>query len=228
MDKLYMPERILECVSRTNNNPEFIDLVKTRLENVVAYSHLPNRYLINGIDINNSSSKLKLNLDMFISYINQNENCLVRTDSFEFSGYIAAYIFEQYVYEQLCTDEHIKSILYIDTNLIAEDYRKLITISQSNQLHPRLQYDTDLLYNKILDADFVFWDKFNYNKTNYSVSKLYEVLTIRYMNCLGNCFFVSGPDMEEIMKGIDREFLNIMSCGNNLYDFQREKYNLRK
>lgn len=228
MNKLNMPERIIECVRNENNNPEFIDLITTRLSNVLEYANIPLRYIIDSIDINNSSSKLSTQLDRFLNIIDCNESCLVVTNSFAYSGYIAAYIFEQYVYSKLITDEHIKSILYIDTNLLVEDYKKLITKSQNNSLNPRLHYDVDLLYNKMMDADFIFWDKFNYITTDYSFTKLYEVLSSRFQNCLGNCFFASGPSMGKVLEGIDIEFLNTMNCNDNVFDFQRENYNLRK
>lgn len=223
-----MPERIMSCVETVNNNPEFLDMAKDRLTNIIEYANIPMRYLLNGIDVNNSSHRLKTELNKFMSYIDDSESYLIRTDSFAFSGYIAAYIFEQYVYDKLCADEHIKSILIVDTNLLLEDFKKLITISQNNDLKPRLNYDLDFIYNKLLDADFIFWDKFNYNKTDYTLSKLYEILSTRYLNCAGNCFFVSGPSVKEIMKGIDGEFINVMNCITHTFEFQNENYSLRK
>lgn len=228
MNNMYLADRILYCISLDNNNPEFLDLVQTRLENAIMYSKLPERYLQNGIDINNSSSGIKRDLGTFLNLIDTNENFMVRTDTFRYSSYVGTYIFEQYLYNKLCSDEHIKSIAFVDTNLLIDDFRKLITLSQSNELRPRLHYSLDFIYNQLLDADFIFWDKFNYNKTDYTISKLYEVLTSRYLNCLGNCFFVSGNSMKEIMEGIDEEFVNVMNCDNHLYDYQSENFSLRK
>lgn len=223
-----MVERIFNGVAQVNNNPVFLELVNDRLNNVLSYSNIPIRYLTNGIDIKNSSCKLQNNLDKFLLFIDTNTSFLLRTNNFAYSGYIAAYIYEQYIYNKLCQDEHIKSILIVDTNLLLEDFKKTITISQNNELRPRLTYDLDFIYNKLLDADFIFWDKFNYNKTDYKLSKLYEILSTRYLQCLGNCFFVSGSSVKEIMEGIDIEFLNVMDCKTTTFEFQDEKYSLRK
>lgn len=220
-----MIDRILEKLisnSQSHLTDEYINSLYHRLQVQIEYSNIPKRYLTEYIDDNSASKNLiKLNNNIY-DIISNNKNVLITLNSFKESGFIATKCIENYLYLCLREESHINSILYIDTNLLLEDYKKLMTV---DEISPRLTHSKDLVYKYVYDADFIFWDKFNFVETNYEASKIYEILSMRYRDCLGNMFFCAGDSMEERFKNIGKDILDVMDChGSNIYDFTMEKY----
>jgi hypothetical protein len=106
-----------------------------------------------------------------------------------------------------------------------EDCKKLMDRNIRNQdtVLPRPNYDFETLYREIYDADFIFWDKFNLADTNYETAKLYEILSVRYGNKLGNVFFMKGNNASDLYANFNEEIMNVMDV-TNIYDFRNEVY----
>lgn len=220
-----MINRIINNIIKNSSIPitdEYINSLYRRLQVQLDYINLPVRYLTEYIDTSNPPKELTRLGNNIQNIIDGHKNVLINLLSFKESGFIASSMIEFYLWTSMCAENHINSILYVDTNLLLEDYKKLMT---NGDTIPRLSHNKDLLFNYIYDADFVFWDKFNFVETNYEASKIYEILSVRYRDCLGNMFFCAGDTLEERLKNIGRDILDVMDCHNeNIYDFTMEKY----
>jgi hypothetical protein len=241
----HIADRIIDAVIQTTNctSDDLIGMYERRVQAVLDYSHLPIRYYIEYIDTTGGAVKSLSNLTHMMStvptnmtklnilkndiihIIDNNLSSVVWLPNFKESGYIASYLIEQYTIDRLAKDEHIHTMLYIDTNLFMEDCKKLMDRNIRNQdtVLPRPNYDFETLYREIYDADFIFWDKFNLADTNYETAKLYEILSVRYGNKLGNVFFMKGNNASDLYANFNEEIMNVMDV-TNIYDFRNEVY----
>lgn len=209
---------------KTNCTSEYVDSIYRQVETYIDYSALPLRYLVEGIDTHKDTLPKFNNLsEHIIDIIHHNKSCLAWVNDFGQSGYIAANFIAKYLVTAMITDEHPKSILYVDTNLLLEDYKKLMNESYS-EFSPKIVHRKEILYRDIQEADFVFWDKFNFIETNFETNKIYEIISVRYRNCLGNLFFGKGATEKELFGNIDVEMLNVMAVQKCMCDLRNETY----
>lgn len=223
-----MEDRIVTDLIEGFNYPdEYIQSLYRRVQSYIEYTGLPKRYMTEFIDLKTATSKLvSLNSDI-VNIINKKESRMIWTSSFAECGYITSTLIETYIKVCLQAELHLNSILYIDTNLLMSDYKRLM--GEENGSKQNLVHRKDVLYKEIEEADIVFWDKFNFIETQYEAAKIYEILSIRYRKCLGNIFFVSGDTIEAIVQGLNRELLSVMDCPpENILKFTTEKYSHKK
>ena len=96
----------------------------------------------------------------------------------------------KYILNSLKDDSHIKTMLYVDTNVFMEDLKRFMNKDTFGDVGLKLEYSLDVLFKDIYEADFVFWDNFNLVNTQYEVDKLYEIFSRRYMHL--NRFCILG------------------------------------
>lgn len=206
-----------------NRSSDYIDAIDKRVSDFIDYTQLPRVYQQNGLDVRMLPQKIKsLLLDLF-DVVEKPLNKLILLPTYKESGYIAAMLMKQYVINCFIRDMHIPSMLYIDTNLLIEDYKKYMNITNNNLDNTILVHSTDVLFKEILTADYVFWDKFTLVDSSYATSKLYDILSIRYRQCLGNMFFITGG-VEAIKDLYNVEMLNVMNLSDPILDLQNDKF----
>lgn len=218
MKKIISPE--------INYTPEYIHAIENRVSNFLEYSQLPKVFMQDGIDMEMAPARLRQLYENRDEIIESNGRCnqLIQLSDYRESGYITSAIIESYVVDCIKADKYIKTILYIDTNLLLNDYKRLIGISESPITY--LQHDMEILNKEIFTADFIFWDKFvlpiTGDYSQFQFSKLYDILSIRYRNCVGNMFFVNMP-IERLP--FNHEFWVMMNVDNkNILNFQNDSY----
>lgn len=218
---------VTDLIAGFNYPDEYIQSLYRRVQSYIEYTGLPKRYMKEFIDLETATSKLiSLNSDI-VNIINRKESRMIWTSSFAECGFITATLIETYIKVCLSAELHLNSILYIDTNLLMSDYKRLI--GDENGSKQNLIHRKDVLYKEIEEADIIFWDKFNFIETQYEAAKIYEILSIRYRKCLGNIFFVAGDTIETIVQGLNPELLAVMDCPpEKIMRFTAEKYSHRK
>lgn len=98
---------------------------------------------------------------------------------------------------------------YIDTTLYMKYLYKSIT-EKDETVRKNINNIIYTLYNEALEADFVFWDFFNINGENYFTKKIFEIVKIRYNDCLPNMFFIDKK-LENFCECLTVDFRDLMS-----------------
>lgn len=232
---------------------EICDMINRRIDVFAEYSFLPNRYVIESIDLTkthqelldiygsnlvnaNTTCNLNKYMEKFLDYVANYKNFLVNCSDFKISGFMAAKIMEEYVTRQIIRDAHFGTIMYIDTDLLMQDFKEIISINKSNNgvvdYATQLTYGKEVLYKLIYTADFIFWDKFDTANTNFEKDKIYEILTRRYKDCLGNAFLTNNSDNPlSALRSVEKRLFQVMDlnntdcyeCGKDVYYIERCK-----
>ena len=219
------------CNSIGMSDPAIVNMIDTRLRAFIEYSRLPARYYNEFIDTNVLPAETKKLYDEITTKITLQQNIGIKVSDFRQSRYLISCLIEKYSTPQFIQDNHLYSILYIDTNLLLSDYKKLIgrnTSKQDSVLQTPF-YDLDILYKEVYRADYIFWDKFNLFESSYETDILYEILSVRYMNCLGNTFVSRDGNImgenhnNELFKRLRDEISNVMNLSETR-NLQLDKY----
>lgn len=210
------------------NNPILTKMTYEKCANFISASNLPIRYLQDTrVDMSRASRKL-LELNNNISdYIFGDEGVGVFVKSCKNSGYLISRLLETHLVNKAITDDYAGNVLYVNTPIFLDDYKKLFT-KNADTISPRPNYSLEVLYHSIYDADFVFWDKFTMVDGNFEINKLYEILSIRYDNCLNNMFILDGISYKDLCNFFTVELMEVMNIENNVYDIQLEDIPIKK
>lgn len=207
---------------------EYIRGVFNKLCDMYDYSCLPERFLVTEIDNNKIPKKLKILIDDIVNIINSYDSVGVRLPDFKYGGYVTSKLLYTYILNQLKLDEHIKSFLYIDTDVFMRDLKRFMNKDEFEDVGLALEYSKDTLFRSVYDADFVFWDKFNVANSNYELGQLNEILTRRYNHLKGNLYFGvidSKDDNTKLFSNVDIRTANMMNL-TTVYDLSKDKYNI--
>lgn len=220
-----MKELLLkEIINNQTVTTEYINSISNRYDNFIQYTQLPQVNLHQYIDSNNLPVITNNLYNNTFNIISQRQNYIINLDIFKSAGFLSSLMIHSYFKQCIKNDTHINTILYIDTNLLVEDYKKLMD-KTLDSVSPRLVHSLDVLYKEIEEAEFVFWDKFTMLNSNYALSKIYEILTIRYRNCLGNIFYITGGETR-LRQVLGQETLSVMNLtSNELINLENETPN---
>ena len=202
----------------TSTSDEFMNSLYNRLTDFIEYSQLPLIYQVEYLDINNLSTNLRLLYDNTENIFTSENSTLVLAESYKETGFIASMLIERYIQYCVVNDLPIPAILYIDTNLLIEDYKKLMDGDDIELVH-----SIDVLQGEIEKANYVIWDKFSMATSEYARSKLYDILSIRYRRCLNNMFLLN-ENIEYIQSHLGIEMLNVMNLNTKIINCSRENY----
>lgn len=230
-------ERVIDRFSKeVSNDPVLIDMAERKAKNIIVSSTLPMRYLKDTeIDLSKASKNIIDVLNYGVSNIFSDNSSMVWVPSYEYSGYIIAKMIEGIIYAAIRDDEYAGNILYIDTPILVDDYKKLFT-KNTDTISPRPNYDLEILYHRIYDADYIFWNNYSLVDSNYDLSKLYEILLSRYNNCKSNMFMIidtvsnekykiSGP--RELITQFNENILFAMNMWDK-FDLHIDKIPIKK
>ena len=203
--KQLIVDDILNNLARDNNlTDDYIESVKNRVDNFITYTELPKVFQQEIIDKQSLPKDTKKLFSMTDEIIQKRQSIGVKVSSYGECGFLASTLIGTYLKNTILKDEHINTVLYIDTNLLLEDYEKLM--DTNSDISPILVHSLDVLYREVENADFIIWDKFTMMQSNYEIMKIYDIISIRYRNCLGNLFFIT-PDYNYVLS---TELMDIM------------------
>lgn len=206
-----MKDEVLSIIYRDLGveSVEYKKSISDKFDNFFEYTQLPLVYKTDGIQTDKLCPKSKKLYEGIEKIIDNRYSIAVQLDSYKDSGFICAMLLNKYFYNKIVNDDHLVNILYVDTNLLMKDYKKLIERNSENT-EVNLTHSVETLQIYIENADFVFWDKFTMVQTNYELSKLYDILSVRYRSCLGNMFFTNRP-LNTMSDTLSVEMLNVMN-----------------
>lgn len=202
-------DRVLNAVG--NYPKEYEQNVYTEVSMLIEDTNIPVRFQKDFIDTTTlpKSSRMAKLFKEFPNLLQLDASSLVRVNSYRETGYIIGGLIEQTIQNCLVKDDHVPTMLYIDTNLLLEDYGNVMDSSKGNGVAYKSLVPTEIISSYIYSADFVFWDKFDLCNLAYANRKLYEILSIRYNRCLNNLFFIKlnqqalgeklGADLFDVM-----------------------------
>lgn len=207
---------------------EYLRGVFNKLCDKYDYSCLPERFLVTEIDNNKIPKKLKILIDDIVDVINGYDSVGVRLPDFKYGGYVTSKLLYTYILNQLKLDKHIKSFLYIDTDIFMRDLKRFMNKDEFEDVGLALEYSKDTLFRSVYDADFVFWDKFNVVNSNYELGQLNEILTRRYNHLKGNLYFGVidlDANINKLFSNVDMRTAHLMNL-TTMYDLSKDKYNI--
>lgn len=202
-----------------NQTDEYRNAIYRRYCDYISYSELPIAFQNDNIDKTNLSKNIKTLYDNIDIIVDQNYSYIFRFNDYEYTHNIASMLINQYFVKVIINDMTMKHILYVDTNLIMEDYKKMMDMTNSED-SVRTNHKLITLNKNIEDADVVIWDKCTMLKSNYEKSKFYDILSVRYRKGLSNLFFVKGST-QELSSFFERETFIVMNT-QEIVDCSRE------
>lgn len=206
---------------------DYIQSIQHRYNNYMQYCELPLKYfnLANITIIHPTLNRFCNNiLDAVSGRCNYG---FIVKEFDDNTGYLASLIIHKYFISCIEKDHILDNFLYVDTNLLLEDYKRLMNYNEDNT-SPMPVHSLQTLYRSIEEAPIVIWNRFNKFKSEYDKNKLSEILLIRQRRNLGNFFIISGaaalaeisstsPDLMDLMdigiyfKLYDRQYLSIQN-----------------
>lgn len=199
-----------------------------KLCDFMEYACIPERFLLSKIDRNKMSKNRTMLNETITKIIDNSQNSVVILPDFIYGGYIAVDVLYTYLLDKLKKDDHIKSVLYIDTNVFMKDLKRFMDKDEFKDVGIMMEYDLDTLFKKIYNADFVIWDRFNTITSNYEMAQLYEILTRRYNHLKGNMFLCGVIDQNEprkVMKKFNEDMQSILSV-NGTVSLMNDKFTI--
>ena len=115
-----------EFVGNQEVSDDYVNGIIRKVEDVIDYSNLSERYLCKTIakPYPESFNKLQNNVSKIIN--DSYGSVVVRPKSFKYGGYITASLMYKYILNSLKDDSHIKTMLYVDTNVFMEDLKRFM------------------------------------------------------------------------------------------------------
>lgn len=189
----------------------FEDSEFKRISELIIKTNLPSTTLVREyIDVNTLPLHTKKLYDNFEDFCYSYDSTFVTVRDYSISKNIIKMLIEKLYKRCLVEDVTIPHLLYIDTESLVSDLGKLMTIDKNDNLDEMiysLQNDRHIIYKDVYTADYVFWDKFDYNYSPYFNNYIYEIIKNRYNNCLSNMFFCDKT-LDLFLKDVNNKNLN--------------------
>lgn len=99
---------------------------------------------------------------------------------------------EKYFYDCMKNDLNLKTIIYIDTIKLSEDFSSIINMRKYDSEIP-LNYK-DIINSDLYNASTVFWGNFDKLTNNLLKDKVISVIDKRQRSNLSNVYFTKAPN----------------------------------
>ena len=209
-------------------NDDYTDAIIRRFKDYIEYSQIP-EICLGFNDDTIIPDKLDKVINNMLIAVKERYNFLFNFSSYENLSYLSYLLIAYYFKQCILNDETVENILYIDTKLMVEDYKRLINYDK-NELSLAPVHSLETLYKNIENAPLVIWDKFMMIDSAYDKDKIYDILCIRHRKGLANFYFsingtselskVMGPNISnEISQYLDTGF----NCSLNKINIKHTK-----
>lgn len=190
-----MKDLILQLLPCLVNKPEdYINSIVKKYEVFINNSQIPS-VCLGYNDISIIPSKLQKVYNNITTAFIDHYNFLINFESYENISYLIYLLLNKYFCDCINNDDILDQILYIDTKLMLEDYKRLMNYENSyNSIEP--VHNLDILYKGIEQYPVVIWDKLMLINSSYDKDKLYDIISIRNRKGLGNFYITIGSRSE--------------------------------
>jgi len=171
---------------------DFKAAVFRRYNEYIKYSQIPDRCL-GFTDQKIIPSKLYNVFKNMTSAVTDRYNLRFEFADYVNLDYLAYLMLQSYFKQCVIQDIRVEDIIYVDTKLLVEDYKRLIDYKEEkDSLKPI--HDLKILYSGMENAPLVIWDKFTLLDSYFDRDKIYDIISIRQRRGLGNFYFTIGDD----------------------------------
>lgn len=182
-----MREYVLKLFSKLKDSPvDYQNAIIKKYENYIKNTQIPS--ICYGFDDESIiPTKLKKLYNNIVTAFQDRYNFIINFETYENLSYLIYLFLTKYFVECVKADKVVENILYIDTKLLVEDYKRLMNYEgDSSGLEP--VHHLDVLYHDIESASIVIWDKLMLINSHYDRDKLLDIITIRNRRGLGNIY----------------------------------------
>lgn len=182
---------IEDLVTKYKNDEDnsYLYYIQRKYNEFMLISDLPVAYRNHNIDVDKLPGRLKILNDNIFDIVNNRYSYVFNVAKYKDTGNLSSLLLDTYFTQCIKEDHYVEGIVYIDTNLILEDYKKLMDL-QGGDMQISLAHSNETLSRNLENAPFVIWDKFSLVNSNYDKQKLYNILLTRARKDLGNMFFI--------------------------------------
>lgn len=177
---------------KTDGDEMYLNSLKRQYREYIQFSDLPQLYLNQCINLNKSSSKIKKFNNIVYETISNRFSYVYNVRNFVDTGYLASLAIDTYFIESMKHDTALEPVLYVDTNLLLDDYKKLIGDNYSDDTKSILSHKLVTVKRYVEEATCVIWDKFSMITSSYDRSKLYNLISARTRRNLSNIYFMEN------------------------------------
>lgn len=174
----------------------------------IKYSELPQSSMYSVVN-SIIPKKYKKVLDNITQAVQNNISFIVKVKDYVTASKFSSLLLDRIFLDSCMQDLCLKSVIYVDTNLLLSDYKKCMDNSSTDDT-TELSHSFNLLNNKIYTADYVIWNRFLLTTSNYDIGKIYNLLLDRYRKGLANLFFIDGNE-QQILDKYSIETYNLMN-----------------
>lgn len=189
----------------------YSNYITSSFNRYIKYSELPIKFLNDNINESRLPKKLKILYSNIYEIINNRYSYGILVSDYVDVCNLCSLLLKKYFNDSIQNDTLLLNVLYIDTPLLLDDYKKLI--DKDDLTSDSITHTIETLQTHILTADMVFWDRFTLFSSNYDKQKIYNILSTRYRADLANIFFVKGG--KDVLNGmIDEDFAQAMNIAS--------------
>lgn len=171
-------------------DPSYIKTISRKYSEFLEYSQLPVPFYNVEAKEDSLPARIKILYNNIYTII-EDQLCFVfDIESYKNIGYLSSFLLDEYFKQAIQKNTMIKTIIYVDTNLVLDDYKKLMDSGEETKISLAHSRET-LLYN-LETADYVIWDKVSYITSTYDKQKFFNIISTRYRQGLGNMFFIKN------------------------------------
>ena len=212
-----------KLVSELNiTDPEYISYLEKKYTDFITLSDIPQMCFEHNIDVTTLSSRLKILNDNIYTIISNRDNYSFNVQTYSHTNFLSSLLLDSYFESCIKNEVLLENVIYVDTNLILDDYKKLMDSNNMTNLQISLSHKLETITKYIETAPFVIWDKFSLINSNYDKQKLYNILLSRARKGNGNIFFIkNAPNV--LANVLDEEIVSIMNITDSLVDLSHQK-----
>ena len=196
-------------------NDDYKQFIIKKYNKFIQTSEIPNE-CFGFYDTNIIFPKLQNVYDKIYTAVNDRYSMLFCMKSYNFTNYLSYMFINKYFKDCIENNLFLEDVLYIDTRLLLEDYKRLMDKSQS------LIHSYYTLTENIERAALVIWDKVSLISSTYDRNKLIDIITIRKRKGLANFYFIKKEDLDPKILGT--ELSNCIKSDVSL-GFECQNYN---
>lgn len=184
---------LLNYINKFDNN-EYKENILDSYFKFINYTELPYCDRMCELDCDVVPKKYNKILKNISSAINNHISFIVKVPDYVVASKFTNILLERYFIDSIDNDSRVHDVIYVDTNLLLDDYKKCMNFYTNNSNELCLSHSLDLLNNKIYTCDYVIWNRFLMLSSNYDSGKIYNLLLERHRKGLAGLYFINEPE----------------------------------
>lgn len=156
--------------------------------------------------------------------VSQRYSLLFKVSNYLFTGQLSYMFLNKYFRDCIVNNYYLENVLYIDTKLVMEDYKRLMDKEQS------LIHSSYTLLENIEKAPLVIWDKVSSINSVYDKNKLIDIISIRKRRNLASFYFIKYDECNPNVLGADliNSILSDVSLGFDCHYYNYDIFKLQE